>query len=100
MCPECGSDHISIEEFDFGICSQTGYHDTGERFRCGACGATGDADELCTTPDVETFGSFRAENAGAFRDCTIPPASREKRGSQHRLSHRVIVGAAAAHSEA
>ena len=96
MCPECGSDHISIEEFDFGICSQTGYHDAGERFRCGACGATGDADELCTTPAVETFGSFPAENAGALRDCTIPPASREKRGSHHRLSHRVIEGAAAA----
>jgi rubredoxin len=96
MCPECGNDHISIEEFDFGICPQTGYHDAGERFRCGACGATGDATDVCQPTTVETFGSFPAENAGALRDCTIPPASREKRGSQHRLSHGVIVGAAAA----
>ncbi len=85
MCPECGSDHISIEEFDFGICSQTGYHDVGERFRCGACGATGEADELCTN------GSFPAKNTGALRDGTISPASREKRGSHHRLSQNVIV---------
>jgi hypothetical protein len=57
MCPECGSDQVTIEEYDFGICSQTGYHDSGERFRCGACGATGNADELCT------HGSFLAETA-------------------------------------
>lgn len=94
MCPECGSDHISIEEYDFGVCSQTGYHDAGERFRCGACGANGDADDLCTN------GSFPAKNSGAFRDCTISPASREKRGSQHRLSQNVIVGAAAPGCEA
>ena len=44
---------------------------------------------------METLGYFPVENAGALRDCTIPPALREKRGSQHRLSHRVIVGEAA-----
>ncbi|MCL4395325.1 MAG: hypothetical protein M1482_11085 [Chloroflexi bacterium] len=82
MCPECGSDHISIEEFDFGICSQTGYHDAGERFHCGACGATGDADELCTTPGVETFGPFPAKNSGALRDGTISVPSEEKRGGR------------------
>ncbi len=100
MCPECGSDHVTIEEYDFGICSQTGYHDAGERFRCGACGATGDAADACPPSDVETLGSFPAENAGALRDCTIPPASREKRGSHHRLSHGVIVGTAAVDTEA
>ena len=99
MCPECGSDHISFEEFDFGVCSQTGYHDAGERFSCGACGATGDATDACPPPAVETFGSFPAENSGALRDCTIAPASSEKRGSQHRLSHGVIVGAEAAGCE-
>ena len=46
MCPECGSDDIRIEEYDFGRCPETGYHDAGERYRCLACGATGDADEL------------------------------------------------------
>jgi hypothetical protein len=95
MCPECGNNHISIEGFDFGICSQTGYHDAGERFHCGTCGATGDADELSTTPAVETLGSFPAKNSGALHDCTMTPASREKRGSRHRLSQSVIVGAAA-----
>jgi hypothetical protein len=51
-----------IEEYDFSICSQTGYHDAGERFCCGACGATGNADELCT------HGSFLAETAAR---CTM-----------------------------
>ena len=45
-CPECLSDTIATHRYDFGICRQTGYHDTGERFRCRACGATGDVDEL------------------------------------------------------
>jgi rubredoxin len=46
MCPECGSDEVTVQEYDFGICRETGYHDAGERFRCRACGATGDTDEL------------------------------------------------------
>lgn len=50
MCPECGSDDVRIEEYDFGRCPETGYHDAGERYRCLACGATGEADEL-VTPD-------------------------------------------------
>ena len=45
-CPECLSDDIEVHEHDFGICPETGYHDAGERFRCRACGATGDADDL------------------------------------------------------
>jgi hypothetical protein len=46
MCPGCGSREIIIEEYDFGFCPQTGYHDAGERFRCRRCGTTGDADDL------------------------------------------------------
>ena len=46
MCPECGGDRIRLVEFDFGTCSQTGYHDCGESFQCLECGATGDPDEL------------------------------------------------------
>lgn len=45
-CPECLSDEVTVQEYDFGICPQTGYHDAGERFRCLACGATGDAGDL------------------------------------------------------
>ena len=46
MCPECGSEQVVINEYDFGICPQTGYHDAGERYQCHECGATGGADEL------------------------------------------------------
>ena len=46
MCPECGSDNVSVVEYDFGRCPETGYHDAGERYECHDCGAYGDADEL------------------------------------------------------
>jgi rubredoxin len=46
MCPECGVDEVTVQEYDFGICRETGYHDVGERFWCRACGATGDVDNL------------------------------------------------------
>ena len=45
-CPECLSDAVAVHEYNLGICQQTGYHDTGERFRCLGCGATGSVDEL------------------------------------------------------
>ncbi|HZT39931.1 MAG TPA: hypothetical protein VFA28_18710 [Bryobacteraceae bacterium] len=45
-CPECLSGEVIVREYDFGVCPETGYHDAGERFRCLACGATGDADDL------------------------------------------------------
>ena len=48
-CPECLSGDVEIREYDFGICWQTGYHDAGERFRCRACRATGDAADLVRT---------------------------------------------------
>ena len=77
-CPECLSEAITVHEYDFGICPETGYHDAGERFRCGACGAEGDADDLCAADECgpgEFLGSFRAENSGALHDCTISLAS-------------------------
>jgi hypothetical protein len=43
MCPECGSDIVSVVEYDFGRCPETGYHDAGERDECHDCGAYGDA---------------------------------------------------------
>ena len=45
-CPECLSDAVAVRDYDFGICQQTGYPDSGARFRCSACGATGDVDDL------------------------------------------------------
>lgn len=41
-CPECGSDALEGDEFDFGICPETGYHDAGQTYRCLDCGATGE----------------------------------------------------------
>jgi len=55
MCPECGSDNIRIEPYDFGRCSETGYHDAGERYRCLECGASGDAEDLVTVTDDEGY---------------------------------------------
>jgi hypothetical protein len=71
MCPECGSDNITIEPYDFGICLETGYHDAGERYACHVCGARGDAGDLARCIDRY----YRAKKSGAFRDCTIPLAS-------------------------
>jgi len=60
MCPERGSDQVTFDAFDFGLCPQTGYHDAGERFRCRTCGATGDAADA-----VRPMGpSFAAAAAG------------------------------------
>ena len=68
MCPERGSDQVTIREFDFKVCPQTGYHDAGARFRCRACGAQGDADDLQPAPRLEILGSFLATPAAR---CTI-----------------------------
>ena len=46
MCPECGSNDIIIQPYDYGICRETGYHDVGEDFQCRACGAKGDVSEI------------------------------------------------------
>ena len=46
MCPCCNQDALIFEEFDYGTCSQTGYHDAGVRYRCVACGAVGDERDI------------------------------------------------------
>ena len=64
MCPECSSDKVTIDdEYDFGVCAQTGYHDAGERFRCRACRAQGDAGDLVVAQYVESDASFVAETS-------------------------------------
>jgi rubredoxin len=53
LCPECLSDEVTVQEYDFGICPQTEYHDAGERFRCRVCGASRDAKDLeKTNPSI------------------------------------------------
>lgn len=45
-CPECLSDDVRIERFDGGICSETGYHDSGEEYVCRDCGHSGPIEDL------------------------------------------------------
>jgi rubredoxin len=63
MCPECGSDEVTAEEYDFGICRETGYHDAGERFRCRACGAEGDAEDLVAADACNSISVGSSERA-------------------------------------
>jgi hypothetical protein len=44
-CPDCGSLDLVAEMADHGVCSQTGYHDAQELYRCVACGSRGPAEE-------------------------------------------------------
>lgn len=64
MCPECGSDEVTVQEYDFGICRETGYHDAGERFRCLACGATGAADDLVPRNSISVGSPETAAGGG------------------------------------
>lgn len=52
-CPTCGSTDVAVEQYDFGTCQQTGYHDAGERYRCCTCGNAGDSDELIEDEEDE-----------------------------------------------
>ena len=36
--PECTHENVRVIPFDFGLCSETGYHDAGERTVCADCG--------------------------------------------------------------
>ena len=53
MCPECGSNHVVINQYDHGVCPETGYHDAGERFRCLDCGAEGGANDVTQEPNTQ-----------------------------------------------
>jgi hypothetical protein len=63
-CPNCGSDDLRIEEYDFGVCRETGYHDAGERYRCLACGDEGDADDLAPCNPISVGSSLGASGGG------------------------------------
>ncbi len=57
LCPECLSDDVEVCAYDFGICRETGYHDAGDRFRCRACGATGNAVDLVPCNSISVGSS-------------------------------------------
>jgi hypothetical protein len=46
MCPECLGTNIKFEQYDFGVCSETGYHDAGKCFTCQDCGWYGDTNDF------------------------------------------------------
>jgi len=73
---ECGSNEVTVNAFDFGICSQARYHDAGERFRCRACGASGDAAD-----SGETDGSFLRRTGGGWQGRAISLATGPKMGA-------------------
>jgi hypothetical protein len=79
MCPECGSDNIRVEPYDYGVCRETGYHDAGERYACQYCGATGDADDLSMQSnrhsEVEAIGTSGAAAGGALPSSPVFLAS-------------------------
>ena len=62
-CLECLSDEVTVQEYAFGICPQTGYHHAGERFRCLACGATGDAGDLVAAEACNSISVGSSEPA-------------------------------------
>jgi predicted RNA-binding Zn-ribbon protein involved in translation (DUF1610 family) len=45
-CPNCGSENFLTWGFDFGFDSETGYHDTGVRAKCNACGHEADVEDF------------------------------------------------------
>jgi hypothetical protein len=44
-CPKCLGENLEYETYDFGIDRGTGYADSGERYYCRDCGATGEVDD-------------------------------------------------------
>jgi hypothetical protein len=44
-CPHCRSENLDDGFYDYGCDTETGYADSGPRFRCRDCGATGDVDD-------------------------------------------------------
>jgi hypothetical protein len=44
-CPKCLGEHLEYGPFDGGTDPLSGYADSGERYHCRDCGATGDVDD-------------------------------------------------------
>jgi hypothetical protein len=74
-CPDCGSDDLDFREYDFGVCSETGYHDAGVRAICRACGSENDERDT----EVKIGPSFPVQPA-LFKELERKPAKMEKAG--------------------
>jgi hypothetical protein len=51
-CPQCLSENLANESYDFGSDPVTGYSDSGERYRCRDCGATGEMEDTAPVPVI------------------------------------------------
>ena len=72
-CPDCGSDHLRWEEYDYGTCSQTGYHDASVRAICEECGCN------CDERDTEVkIGPMSSIQSSLFPEPERKPARMEQ----------------------
>ena len=46
ICPQCGAQEMIMRVYDYGTCSETGYHDAGEEWQCLQCGSISDEREM------------------------------------------------------
>ena len=95
MCPACSGDNVSVHEYDFGICPQTGYHDAGEGFKCHDCGAEGDADDLVPSEDEDSNEAKTGESAivverAKRRPRHTPSVSHAGRGHQDDRASQAV----------
>ena len=49
-CPMCLGQNLEYASYDFDTDTETGYADSGERYWCRDCGATGDAEDTAVMP--------------------------------------------------
>jgi len=62
MCPECSSEKVYATPYDYGIDSDTGYHDQGEMARCSECGWQGVPEDV--VPPRYMRCALRRDHAG------------------------------------
>jgi len=77
MCPEWGSNHLVIRQYDHGACRETGYHDGGERFHCRDCGDEGDERDSVRRRrllvSVSERGPKPPQSRGLYVQCFVMP---------------------------
>jgi hypothetical protein len=51
-CPQCLNENLAYGTYDVGTERETGYADSGERYHCRDCGATGDLEDIIAAPSM------------------------------------------------
>lgn len=54
VCPECGSEDVRAEDYDFGMDRETGYCDRGTRGKCLSCHNNADISEFETIEQTDS----------------------------------------------